>query len=707
MQTFISKGSTVKEAISVGLETLNLNIEQVHIEVIQSEKKGVFGIGSKDAIVKLTREQVEKPTSPNPTVTAPSKDSQKQERSLSLDEFLDTYEAEVETTQDDVIIDDVKNNEPNEIDDGESYASKSLEGKVWVQNGRVYVRDSDKHQPSIQVSKGVKLKKNSKIVEDTFIFISENDQLEFELLEEKRPTKWSVKLTENDLQAILTIYPGVLIKRQVKDVAPSYQITVDTIEKTELHQSITAKDVLDYLEEIGVVYGIDHNKINEALLSDEGGDFVIAEGKKPTEPIDGSVEKIVETDVLDFLKASEDEHQIDYRERKQIPTVEQGQVIAIIHPAFEGLKGTSIKGEVIEPRKPKEINVKTQKGTILLDDKVVANENGRPFIEQRDQFVKTKVLQQMVHEGNVDMESGNIHFQGDIRITGQVTENMTISSGGSVLINDTVNGAVIHASKSIQIYGSVNASDVSAGGEVNVELQHALKTLHTQSDQLYRLIEQIVQSESFKQSQFSDASVSSLVTMLKEKRFNNLMSNVRTFIKLVDQEEKFLADEEWKKVAKDLKEVYLKIPSRYVTLDFLKNLVEQMEGLKQLTDLQNDAEAEISLKNSLNSRLISAGDITITGKSCVNTDIQAEGAVYIKGVARGGRIEALGGADLNEVGGKMGTKTFVTVPEDEKIRIGKAMEGTIIRVGDQQHAFERDESMIHARLNKDGRLTLR
>lgn len=45
---------TVEEAIDQGLKQLNLTRDQVEIEVINEGKRGIFGIGAEDAVVRLT-----------------------------------------------------------------------------------------------------------------------------------------------------------------------------------------------------------------------------------------------------------------------------------------------------------------------------------------------------------------------------------------------------------------------------------------------------------------------------------------------------------------------------------------------------------------------------------------------------------------------------------------------------------------------------
>lgn len=57
---------TVDEAIEQGLAQLGLTHEQVDVEIVKEGKRGVFGIGSEDAQVRLTRKQ------PTPMETVPA-----------------------------------------------------------------------------------------------------------------------------------------------------------------------------------------------------------------------------------------------------------------------------------------------------------------------------------------------------------------------------------------------------------------------------------------------------------------------------------------------------------------------------------------------------------------------------------------------------------------------------------------------------------
>ncbi|WP_274856894.1 Jag N-terminal domain-containing protein [Bacillus methanolicus] len=130
MQSIVSKGKNIKEAIKVGLELLETTKEEVNIKIIQHETKGFLGIGSKDAIVELTKRearssQFEKENKADPFELVEQLVSQKP------DEQLEQKQLETAYTKGIINDADLINKE-----------SDSLTGKVWVKNGQIYCKSS-------------------------------------------------------------------------------------------------------------------------------------------------------------------------------------------------------------------------------------------------------------------------------------------------------------------------------------------------------------------------------------------------------------------------------------------------------------------------------------------------------------------------------------------------------------------------------------
>lgn len=61
MTTMTQSGTTVEEAIEAALQKLNVSRDKVDVEILHQGRKGFFGIGSKEAEVKITVIHVTKP----------------------------------------------------------------------------------------------------------------------------------------------------------------------------------------------------------------------------------------------------------------------------------------------------------------------------------------------------------------------------------------------------------------------------------------------------------------------------------------------------------------------------------------------------------------------------------------------------------------------------------------------------------------------
>ena len=58
MRSMEFSGRNIDEAIFHGLNEMGLTIDEVDTEIVQRESKGLFGIGAKNAIVRLTEREV-------------------------------------------------------------------------------------------------------------------------------------------------------------------------------------------------------------------------------------------------------------------------------------------------------------------------------------------------------------------------------------------------------------------------------------------------------------------------------------------------------------------------------------------------------------------------------------------------------------------------------------------------------------------------
>ncbi|MEG9295792.1 FapA family protein [Mangrovibacillus sp. Mu-81] len=682
MQKIVSKGKDINEAISIGLELLDATKQEVNIEIVQQESRGFMGILGKQAVVKLTK------------LDATSKEAAGTDLDVAaaLEKIMDDPEAGTETERE---------MEKTPVFD-------TLAGKVWVENGRIQCKASPAHFPMVTIGENIQLFKNNTLVKEKTIIVSELDIYEIKLKNEEKETRWSVKMDSQKLRVEVKVEPGYKITRSITDIEPDTHIELKMEEKKEVHNTLHYSDLMNKLETLRVIHGFHQDEMVRATQTEEAGSFVIAEGIKAKPGKDGWVELKVNVDDINEGPKETKDGRVDFRETKTLPTVERGQVVAVVHPPIPGKMGYTVTNEPLPAKQTHPVVLRAGNGISLVDDKVVATESGRPLVEERGRLVKLAILPKLIHEGNVDLASGNIHFKGDVEIFGEVGERMLVEAEGDVTVHKTVTNAAVTSSGAVVTYGNIISSEMSAGKSnlLIVELGHLLGNLHRDIERIIAVIQQLTLSPAFKSSDFSRGGLQPLIRILLEKKFKDFQTHAKKYVEVVRKGEEFLPDDDWRQVSVSLTHLFLSLTNEVTSLDRIKELAVKMKELHELSLIPVEPDSYITIPNALNSKIYCSGNILILGQGSINTKIHAGGKLKVSGIIRGGEVYGRLGVEIHEVGAESGTSTLISVPADQTISIQKAMEGTVIRVGSTKHTFDQTTYGVRARLDSDGKLIL-
>ncbi|MEJ9212650.1 FapA family protein [Bacillus smithii] len=687
MRSVVSKGKNIEEAIQLGLKLLDTKKEEVDIEIIQHETKGFFGIGARKAIVKLTK------------VDASAKNRKENDRAES--------EGNDKKIKSEMLMDIISETASSEDENETHPVANELdkEGKVWVKSGRLFFTTTPTFYPTLTIGKGIKLYKNDELVQDKNIVLSETDRYEVKCENEVQDTKWNISIDKLKLKALLHVEPGYQITRRIPDIEPSKHIELIAEELKEIQNTLSFAEVIEELASLGVIYGINKDQILKAIESRQPDTFEIATGKKATRGHDGWIEPKVPLTMQNGLKEDED-GKVNYREIRAIPTAERGEVIAVIHPPFPGQPGITITNEPLPPKPSYPIKLRAGKGVVVVDDKIVAMESGRPHIEQRGQLVKVEILPKITHSGNVDLSSGNIRFVGDVDILGDVDVRMTVEAAGAIFVQKNVNMATLTAAGAIVVNGNVIGSKLSAGkhNRLIAELGQLLEEMHVQVKGMIEVITQLIHSPAFKSSDLQRGGMQPLIRILLEKKFKNLPPLAKKYVDLVQKEEKDLEDDDWKEVAVSIRKTFLSLTKEITSLEQIKQLAQKMKQLSEFSKLPVEPDSYIIISNVLNSEIYCSGDIIVSGQGCLNTKIHAGGKLEIRGIMRGGEVYGKLGVEIHEAGAESGTTTIIAVPVGQTIKINKALEGTILKIGNVKHTLKENQDSIVARLDENNRM---
>ena len=140
---------------------------------------------------------------------------------------------------------------------------------------------------------------------------------------------------------------------------------------------------------------------------------------------------------------------VDYRSMSLVQNVEEGQLLAIYHPAVQGTSGRDVTGAFEKANMYKDLRPLTGKGISNADDpnKYYAAKSGKV---EYDGDNKLSIVEVYEVQGGCDYANNAlVDFNGDVIIHGNVEAGVTIRAG-----------------KSLTVEGVVESANITAGGDV-------------------------------------------------------------------------------------------------------------------------------------------------------------------------------------------------------------------------------------------------
>lgn len=249
-----------------------------------------------------------------------------------------------------------------------------------------------------------------------------------------QPVKIAEKQEEVKIDASLNI-----------KVSPDKMKATLTLTPPDGGKELDFSQMMEIIRSKGVVWGIDELLIAELAANpryNEPIDF--AEGTPPIKGEDGRVEILfnINTDKKPTIL---EDGSVDFHELNYVEGVKKGQVLAKIIPAGSGIDGKNVCGQVLHAPKGKPVRNPKGKNVEIIDDKVIASIDGyASYVDD-----KINVLTILEIPGNVDISTGNIRFNGNVIIKGNVLTDFVVEATGDVEVFGVVEGATIKADGNI------------------------------------------------------------------------------------------------------------------------------------------------------------------------------------------------------------------------------------------------------------------
>lgn len=242
---------------------------------------------------------------------------------------------------------------------------------------------------------------------------------------------------------------------------------------------VTLGKLKESLKEQGINTGIQESRLKRIYENKiYSKPVMVAAGDLAKDGVDGycidHYKRVVTLELVEDEKG-----QVDYKDLNNIQEIEKGGIICEIVPPVSGTPGMAVTGELIAFRKTgSKAEVPNGRNTVLSEDnsKILSQLDGHVFFAN-GRFNVEPVLH---IAGDVDSSTGNLDFNGDIVIKGDVRNGFTVAAQGNVRIQGSVEGALIKAGMDIVI-----GMGVMGNGEGKLECDGNIRCRYLENCKVY------------------------------------------------------------------------------------------------------------------------------------------------------------------------------------------------------------------------------
>lgn len=211
--------------------------------------------------------------------------------------------------------------------------------------------------------------------------------------------------------------------------------------------------IIDALREQEIVHGVLRDRIDAALRAGQCENLMVARGDPPQEGSAASFESLLLNQR--YVPAQQDERAlIKYSELSHLLLVHPGDQLMRRIPSKPGKNGTDVKGQVVlakpVPDWPFESDLQGVVPAQNDPDLLLAASAGQPVLLSNGVAVNP-----VIEVPDVDLSTGNIVFEGTIRVAGDIKSGMSIKVSGDVFVSGTVEAAEIVAGGNVVVQGGV------------------------------------------------------------------------------------------------------------------------------------------------------------------------------------------------------------------------------------------------------------
>ena len=209
--------------------------------------------------------------------------------------------------------------------------------------------------------------------------------------------------------------------------------------------------ILTALAEAGVVYGIDDDAIDAGIRSLSS--FTAAEGLLPVNGDNAYIDRKFDLGVAGRPVVDEYD-KVDYKDLNLFVLAKENQTLAIRIPQTKGTSGMTVTGDVVPAQNGRPCPMPEGKNTKAVGDRLIATCNGQIV----DKGNRISIDPRLEIKGSVGVSTGDVEFDGTIKINGNVDDGFSVTATGDIEIKGSVNGAKVRG-RNVYISGGITGAD--------------------------------------------------------------------------------------------------------------------------------------------------------------------------------------------------------------------------------------------------------
>lgn len=208
-------------------------------------------------------------------------------------------------------------------------------------------------------------------------------------------------------------------------------------------RTIAKDDIVNSLVYAKVKYGLEEQAISDFLSEKHYcTDYILAKATPAVQGHDAVITYHFNTDLTLKPKRNED-GSVDFHQLDMISHCNKGDLLATLTPMDQGKPGIDICGNIMRP-------LKTNNCVLRHGNKIHLSEDGLNMYSDVDGHVTLTDGRVFVSDtfevpADVDASTGDIVYEGNVKVNGNVITGYSIRARGDIEVNGVVEGAYIEA----------------------------------------------------------------------------------------------------------------------------------------------------------------------------------------------------------------------------------------------------------------------